>query len=63
MKFVACVNQIVGIFAWRSLDGRIDGRLLFGPNRVVVSYAMRMSRNASATSTMAFESAAHQPLG
>lgn len=32
---------------------RIDGRLLFVPNQVVVSYSMLMSRNASATSTMA----------
>jgi len=23
MSFVTCVNQIAGIFAWRSLDGRI----------------------------------------
>ncbi len=33
MSFVTCVTQIAGIFAWQSLDGRIDGRLLFGPNR------------------------------
>jgi hypothetical protein len=36
------------------LSGRIDDRLLFVPNRVVVvSHSMLMSRNASATSTMA----------